>query len=170
MKCMTYVTATKEADELCGALCLTNDIYACLTEDTDIIAYGAPRILRYFKAMKHTVVFYDLEKIRDDLHISLTDFQHLCVCAGNDYVQSKINIFKLYTLYQDYDIFCNYNESDSKQKNNQFLEWLLNNRYITLKNTINEWNAWSGTHLKQQILLRIFHLKSLKTNIFSGKD
>ena len=130
---MTYVTATKEADELCGALCLTNDIYACLTEDTDIIAYGAPRILRYFSLMKHTVVFYDLDQIREELNMTLTNFQHLCVCAGNDYIQSNKNIFKLYDLYKEYDAFCNYNNSDSKCAHNQFLEWLLNNRYLTLQ-------------------------------------
>ena len=164
---MTYVTATKEADELCGALCLTNDIYACLTEDTDIIAYGAPRILRYFSLMKHTVVFYDLDKIRSDLHISLVDFQHLCVCAGNDYIESKINIFKLYKLYKDYDMFCNYNDYDSKQKHNQFLEWLLNNRYITLQEyhkrmECMDWYTFKATDPFKDIPFKIIKNKHIR--------
>ena len=41
---MTYVTAKREADELCGAL--NKEIYACLTEDTDIMVYGCNKIFR----------------------------------------------------------------------------------------------------------------------------
>jgi len=55
---MVYVSAKHEADELCGAL--NNEVYACLTEDTDIMVYGCKRIFRYFSLMKHTVVVYEM--------------------------------------------------------------------------------------------------------------
>ena len=118
---MTYVTAKREADELCGAL--NKDIYACLTEDTDIMAYGCDRILRYFSLMKHTVVLYNMTHIRHNLQMSLSEFQELCVCSGNDYVKTNKNIFINYNLFKSY----------KKSSRPNFLDWLLEKRYISLQ-------------------------------------
>ena len=93
---MTYVTANNEADELCGILTLTNTVYACMTEDTDIMAYGARKILRYFSLIKHTVVLYDMPLILQNLHMTVREFQELCVCSGNDYINMSKNIFNYY--------------------------------------------------------------------------
>jgi 5'-3' exonuclease len=117
---MVYVSAKHEADELCGAL--NNEIYACLTEDTDIMVYGCKRIFRYFSLMKHTVVVYDMTLIHNNLNMTLSDFQELCICAGNDYITSKKNIFYYYELFKQY-----------KRTPTGFLDWLLQKRYISLQ-------------------------------------
>jgi len=118
---MTYVSAKREADELCGAL--TKEVYACLTEDTDIMAYGCNRVLRYFSLIKHTVVVYNMASIRHNLNMTLQDFQELCVCSGNDYIESKENIFHYYDLFKKY----------KKTAGVGFLDWLPQKRYITLQ-------------------------------------
>ena len=117
---MVYVSAKHEADELCGAL--NNEVYACLTEDTDIMVYGCKRIFRYFSLMKHTVVVYDMTLILNNLNMILSDFQELCICAGNDYITSKKNIFYYYELFKQY-----------KRTPTGFLDWLLQKRYISLQ-------------------------------------
>lgn len=117
---MVYVSAKHEADELCGAL--NNEVYACLTEDTDIMVYGCKRIFRYFSLMKHTVVVYDMTLIHNNLNMTLSDFQELCICAGNDYITSKKNIFYYYDLFKQY-----------KRTLTGFLDWLLQKRYISLQ-------------------------------------
>jgi len=117
---MVYVSAKREADELCGAL--NNDVYACLTEDTDIMVYGCKRIFRYFSLMKHTVVVYDMTLIQNNLNMTLSDFQELCICAGNDYIKSKKNIFYYYELFKQY-----------RKTPTGFLDWLLQKRYISLQ-------------------------------------
>jgi len=117
---MVYVSAKHEADELCGAL--NNEVYACLTEDTDIMVYGCKRIFRYFSLMKHTVVVYDMTLIHNNLNMTLSDFQELCICAGNDYITSKKNIFYYYELFKQY-----------KRTPTGFLDWLLQKRYISLQ-------------------------------------
>jgi len=117
---MVYVSAKHEADELCGAL--NNEVYACLTEDTDIMVYGCKRIFRYFSLMKHTVVVYDMSLIHNNLNMTLSDFQELCICAGNDYITSKKNIFYYYDLFKQY-----------KKTPTGFLDWLLQKRYISLQ-------------------------------------
>ena len=118
---MTYVTAKREADELCGAL--NKEIYACLTEDTDIMAYGCSRIFRYFSLIKHTVVVYDMAQIRYNLQMSLSEFQELCVCSGNDYIKSTKNIFSYYKLFEQY----------KRSSRPSFLDWLLEKRHISLQ-------------------------------------
>jgi len=118
---MSYVSAKHEADELCGAL--NNEVYACLTEDTDIMVYGCKRIFRYFSLMKHTVVVYNMTLIRNNLAMSLSDFQELCVCSGNDYITSKRNIFYYYDLFKLY----------KKTAQIGFLDWLLQKRYVSLQ-------------------------------------
>lgn len=118
---ITYVSAKREADELCGAL--NNEVYACLTEDTDIMAYGCKRIFRYFSLLKHTVVLYNMKKIRKHLDMSLSDFQELCVCSGNDYITSSKNIFYYYDIFKQY----------RKTLQKGFLDWVLQKRYISLQ-------------------------------------
>jgi len=129
---MVYVSAKHEADELCGAL--NNEVYACLTEDTDIMVYGCKRIFRYFSLMKHTVVVYDMTLIHKNLNMTLSDFQELCVCAGNDYITSKKNIFYYYDLFKQYKKTVQPGFLDwLLQKKPGFLDWLLQKRYISLQ-------------------------------------
>ena len=51
---ISYMNAKGEADELCAALVINGNVYACLSEYTDMFAYGCPRILKYISLMKHT--------------------------------------------------------------------------------------------------------------------
>ena len=119
---MTYITANYEADELCGVLALNNSVYACMTEDTDIMAYGARKILRYFSLIKHTIVLYDMPVVLQNLHMTTREFQELCVCSGNDYIKTSKNVFDYYKLFKLY----------KKNSRTSFIEWLLNKQYISL--------------------------------------
>ncbi len=81
---ITYICAEGEADELCAALVINGDVYACMSEDTDLMAYGCQIVLRYFSLMKHTVVVYDLKEILKGLRMSMEDFREFCVSGGAD--------------------------------------------------------------------------------------
>ena len=118
-----HVTAPREADELCASLAIKGDVYACLSEDTDIIAYGCRRVLRYFSLIKHTVVLYDIHTILDNLGMSRPEFKDLCLVSGNDYIKTRRNIFYYYKLFEQY------RQSSCKR----FLDWLLNKRYLSLQ-------------------------------------
>lgn len=65
---------------------------------------------------------YDLSTICQNLSMTFTDFQTLCVLSGTDYHTSDFNIFYFYKLFKKY-IEC---------QNTNFLEWLLGN-YISLQ-------------------------------------
>ena len=49
---LSYVTADGEADEICAKMVISNQAYACLSEDTDLFVYGCPRVLRYISLRK----------------------------------------------------------------------------------------------------------------------
>ena len=90
-----YITATNEADELCSALVIKGAAYACLSEDTDLFAYGCPRVLKYISLLNHTVVVYPLGKILQSVGMKFNEFQQLCILSGTDYNDSRRNIFSI---------------------------------------------------------------------------
>lgn len=121
---INYLDAPQEADELCAALVIKGHAYACLSEDTDMFAFGCPRILKYMSLVKHTAVIYNIDNILNKLKINFNDFQKLCILSGTDYNFTKKNIFWFYNLFKKY--------SSSNDKDD-FMKWLEKKKYITLQ-------------------------------------
>lgn len=121
---ITYIDYEFEADELCAALVIKGHAYACLSEDTDMFAYGCPRILKYISLMNHTVVMYPIGNILNKLNIKFNDFQKLCILSGTDYNFTKKNIFWYYNLYKKF--------KNSKQRID-FMKWLEQKKYISIQ-------------------------------------
>jgi 5'-3' exonuclease len=121
-----YVVANGEADELCARMVIDGMAYACLSEDTDLFAYGCPRILKYMSLMNHTVVLYPICDILKSIKIKFIDFQTLCILSGTDYNDSKRNIFSFYKLFKKYN--CKKEGPDV-----EFIDWLKNEKYISLQ-------------------------------------
>jgi hypothetical protein len=141
---ISHVTAPEEADELCAALVIKGYAYACLSEDTDLFAYGCPRILKYISLLKHTVILYPLERILKSVEMTFPEFQQLCILSGTDYNESKRNIFAFYKLFNIYN----------RDKNHDFLEWLQINKFITLQKYHNIKNIWDIYNANPSTLLK----------------
>ena len=119
-----YRVASGEADELCAALVINKTAYACLSEDTDLFAYGCPRVLKYISLINHTAILYILDDVLDTLTMSFQNFKTLCLMSGNDYIINyDQNIFYNYKLY--------YNRFPHVLTNKSFLVWLFDNKYLT---------------------------------------
>jgi 5'-3' exonuclease len=80
-----WIDAPGEADELCAHFMHTGQVYACLSEDMDMFAYGCCRVLRHFSLIKHNVLFYDLEQILMQLQMNVQEFRQVIVLSGTDY-------------------------------------------------------------------------------------
>ena len=80
-----WIDAPGEADELCAHFMHTGQVYACLSEDMDMFAYGCCRVLRHFSLVKHNVLFYDLEQILMQLQMNVQEFRQVIVLSGTDY-------------------------------------------------------------------------------------
>lgn len=120
-----YRNAEGEADELCAAIVTNKMAYACLSEDTDLFAYGCPRVLKYISLINHTAIMYKLSDILPGLNISFSDFKTLCLCSGTDYLRAYRNIF------QNYDLYRSYSNWHSTKNSTSFLDWLKCNKYLT---------------------------------------
>lgn len=116
-----YIDAPYEADEICALMVLQKKAYACLSEDTDMFAYGCCNILRTLDLFKETVVLYNMPRILRCLHMSQTTFRELCILSGTDYNKSFGSMEMNYKRYKEFK------ESRTKKG---FFEWLAEKEVI----------------------------------------
>jgi len=79
-----FIVAPAEADAVLAALCRAGTIYAVASEDTDMFAFGAPRVLRGFSPTG-TIEEYSLDAILRKLGMTQEQFLHMCIILGTDY-------------------------------------------------------------------------------------
>ncbi len=117
-----FIEAAHEADEICAMLVLSNNVYGCLSEDTDMFVYGCKRIFKNINLLNHTVEKYDFNNILKDLDISETNFKQLCIISGTDYnvVSNNKGFYYNYNIYKRYKNFIN---------GYTLYEWLYINNY-----------------------------------------
>lgn len=124
----TYYDAPNEADELCAMLSIKEKVWACLSEDMDMIVYGCPRVIRYLSLLNHTAVIYDVKGILVNLGISQKELREICVLSGTDYnieCDDERN-----TLNNTLKYFKKYHKS---QSNVGFYEWLYEHYPAVIK-------------------------------------
>jgi 5'-3' exonuclease len=97
-----YIVAPFEADEICAKLMSNDKVYACMSDDTDMLVYGCKRVLRNVDFDNKTAIIYKLDDILKYLKISYDDFKRLCVIAGTDYSKTNKQIFMY--MYNEYRI------------------------------------------------------------------
>lgn len=100
---ISWVVARGEADEHCAHLIHTGQVYACLSEDMDMFAYGCCRILRHFSMVKHSVLMYDLPEILRQLGLNLREFRQILVLSGTDY--NKDDAASLFEVMKWFDAY-----------------------------------------------------------------
>lgn len=155
-----YRTAEGEADELCAALVRNKTAYACLSEDTDMFAYGCVRVLKYISLINHTVVQYNLNDILTSLNISFDNFKTLCLMSGTDYI-SECN----QNIFHNYKVYCN---EFCRTNNPLFIEWLVEMKYLTdeqYDNIVNERLVYSNNVDKALNNIKYFIIRNKKYDI-----
>lgn len=142
-----YIEAPAEADSQCAQLVKDGLASGVLTEDMDILTFGASTIYRNLTSYKKTPFQINLIDILTKLDLSYEQFVELCILFGCDYCD-KIKeicpntIYKYYhmnknikdtldVLYQDNIInkstFDNYNLVDFFKYKNYFINPPVNN-------------------------------------------
>jgi len=118
---MKHIQAIGEADKLCASLVIKKKVYAVLSEDMDLFAYGSLNVIRYLSLVNHTCIIYNYKQILNKLNINTNEFKLLCTLAGNDYLKNNKNIFYYFMLHQKFK---------KKKINVNWLEWLIANEYL----------------------------------------
>ena len=81
-----YYTAPGEAELMCADLCKKGLVDAVLTEDTDVIAYGAPICLsKLDNFLGGTCRKIEVESLYKELDMSPEQFLDFCIMCGTDY-------------------------------------------------------------------------------------
>ncbi|KAG7593317.1 XPG N-terminal [Arabidopsis thaliana x Arabidopsis arenosa] len=107
-----YVVAPYEADAQMTFLAITKQVDAIITEDSDLIPFGCPRIIFKMDKFGHGVEF-QASKLPKNKDLSLSGFSsqmllEMCILSGCDYLQSLPGMglkraHALITKFKSYD-------------------------------------------------------------------
>lgn len=128
-----YITAKGEADSLCAKLSKLDLVYACLTDDMDMLAHGCKRIIRMIKS---EIYEYELDNILDVLYgkeleknIKMEKFIRLCALLGCDYSRTLPRIKQ--------EEYKKLQQLTMKSLNPYRLVYELSNRFETFEDIMN---------------------------------
>ena len=78
-------------------------IWGCMTENSDLFAYGCKRVIKYFNPHKTSITIYNTRSILFSMNIKWDEFQFICLLAKNDYhIYSKYNFYEAFNQYKKY--------------------------------------------------------------------
>jgi len=86
-----YVEAPCEAEAQCAALVKAGKVYATGTEDMDALTFGSSVLLRHLtfsEARKMPIKEFNLERVLQEMELSMDEFIDLCILLGCDYCDS----------------------------------------------------------------------------------
>lgn len=191
---LPYILSPDEADPICAYLAkkYPKKIIGVATEDSDILVYGAPTIIKNFFSKENLVVNY--KNVIKNLNISSKQFIDLAILLGNDYIDrikgigpkkslsyiqeyGKIeniipNIPKTYkkNIPENYlnqvkttrNLYKNYDRYSDKIDTNDLFKWKEPN-YKKLKNYLKEEYNFENTRI-EKIINNISNIKSPSKN------
>jgi flap endonuclease-1 len=82
------INAPSEAEATCAALCRDGKVYAAATEDADCLTFGTKTLVRNLMAaesQKKTILEVSLERVLEQLNITMVQFIDFCILSGCDY-------------------------------------------------------------------------------------
>lgn len=86
-----YQDADEEAETVCSQLCIHGAVDAVLSNDSDVLAYGAPILLHMLHDSGMVSVIHH-QKVLDALQLTYDAFLDFCIMCGTDY---NHNIFRI---------------------------------------------------------------------------
>ena len=80
-----YITAPGEAEKMCAYLCRSGNCKACLTDDSDVIAYMSPCCLSNISFSQEEVDCIYISDVFKGLNLNEEQFVDFCILSGTDY-------------------------------------------------------------------------------------
>ena len=99
------VQSLYESDCMISSLMYNNPrIWGCITEDSDLFAYGCKRVIKYFNPNKSVITIYNTDSILFSMNINWRQFQFICLLSKNDYhMNSKYNFYQAFYHYKKHN-------------------------------------------------------------------
>ena len=88
----------------CSDLCINNQVEAVLSEDTDVLAYGAPNFLTKINTSNDTCIRINYNNVLKHMKLNTDQFLDLCIMCGCDYNKNiyMVGPEKAYKYIQKY--------------------------------------------------------------------
>jgi len=99
-----FFNAAVEAETTCSDLCKQGKVDFVLSEDSDVLAYGAPMFVSKVNTTTETATVVYYEEMLSALGLSTDSFLDFCIMCGTDY-NSNIRLIgpkKAYKLISEY--------------------------------------------------------------------
>ena len=98
-----YIIAPEEADSQCAELVKSGLVDGVLTEDMDIMAFGANKIYRNLTSYKKENMVITMDNVLSSLKLTYEQFVELCLLFGCDYIEGiNMDPEKIYEYYLKY--------------------------------------------------------------------
>lgn len=148
---LRYIQAPGEADSQCAALNKKKKVYGVVTEDMDVLAFGAPVMLRNF-TNKKKVIEIRLNRILKELELRYDQFVDICILLGSDYCKTikGIGPMKAYEKYKQVgsiELLLKLLEKENKMSKKQGKEIL----YKIPKNYRSKWRQTKEYYMKTEV-------------------
>ena len=100
-----FFQAPGEAETTCADLCKQGQVDFVISEDTDVLAYGAPFLFTKINTSTDTCICVKYEDVLSALEVTSSEFLDFCIMCGTDYNKniSKVGpetAFKLIKKYK----------------------------------------------------------------------
>lgn len=110
-----YIEAPEEADSQCAELVKSGIADGVLTEDMDIMTFGATKIYRNLTSYKKENMMICMEDVLTSLNLNYEEFIELCILFGCDY-NEKIKDLKPEEIFSYYNLYKNIPDTLNKMK------------------------------------------------------
>jgi flap endonuclease-1 len=112
-----YIEAPEEADSQCAELVKSGIADGVLTEDMDIMTFGATKIYRNLTSYKKDNMMICMDDVLKSLNLNYEQFIELCILFGCDY-NEKIRDLKPEEIFSYYSQYKNIPETLNLMKSN----------------------------------------------------
>jgi 5'-3' exonuclease len=86
------IRENEEADFILAKLSAANKIDYILSDDSDVLAFGAKRVLKNFSIKEEKCELYDMDSILANLGVPMQKFVDICILCGCDYTTKIRNM------------------------------------------------------------------------------
>jgi 5'-3' exonuclease len=99
-----FFHAPWEAETTCADLCKEGKVDCVISEDSDVLAYGAPFVITKINTHADTCFFIEYKDVLEALELSANEFLDFCIMCGTDYNKNipKIGCETAYKLIRKY--------------------------------------------------------------------
>ncbi len=121
-----YFLAPMEAETMCSDLCIQGKVDAVLSEDTDVLAYGAPVFLTKVNTSEASCVRIRHVELLEKFKMTADEFLDFCIMCGTDYNK---NIFRV-GPHKAFQFISDYKSIDALPKKTKLDITILNHERV----------------------------------------